>query len=155
MGKLKIDQADLVMAVEGSGNMRFFLDRETGDVLALTEPGDVEEDGGIWSEMEGGTGRYVEIERIPSHDGYRVMERFARGLPDGRARERLMRALDRPRPFRSFKDALHDFPDLLQQWHAWHETELKDEALAQLRALGIDAELVNKYAQGGGGTPPA
>jgi len=86
--------------------------------------------------------RYLQIPSLGSSDGFRIMERFA-ALQDGRVREALFDALDRRRPFRSFKDALTRFPEVRERWFAYHEERLREEALAWLRVEGIDAELVS------------
>jgi hypothetical protein len=75
------------------------------------------------------------------------MERFAASLEHGRARDALFDALDRRRPFRSFKDALAGFPDVREAWFKYQEGQLREEALAWLRSEGIDAELVSPRAE--------
>ena len=84
--------------------------------------------------------RYIPVPSLGSHEGFRIMERFA-AAQEGRVREALFDALDRRRPFRSFKDALLGFPDIREAWFRYHEERLREEALDWLRAEGIDAEL--------------
>ena len=91
--------------------------------------------------------RYLPIESLASHDGFRIMEGFAASLEHGRERDALFHALDRRRPFRSFKDALAAFPDVREAWFRYQEGRLREEALAWLRSEGVDAELVSPRAE--------
>jgi len=46
---------------------------------------------------------YVEFEGMESHEAFRVMADFAESIDDSKLRERLINALNRPKPFRNFK----------------------------------------------------
>jgi hypothetical protein len=158
MAKIQIDEGDLLMAFDsGDGMMEWFLDRETGAVIGLGDDvfldDEDDEDDEDWEREEkalrraiyedagGEEGRrYLAIESLGSHEGFRIMEDFA-ASQDGRVRDALFRALDRHRPFRSFKDALLNFPDVREAWFRYHEGRLREEALAWLESEGIDAEL--------------
>jgi hypothetical protein len=157
MAKISIDEGDLLMAFEsGDGMTRWFLDRQTGAVIGLgddvlLDDDDDDEDLQDWEREEralrraiydddGEDRRYLPIESLSSHEGFRIMEDFAASL-EGRVRAALFDALDRRRPFRSFKDALMGFPDVRERWFAYHEEQLREHALDWLRIEGIDAEL--------------
>lgn len=158
MATISIDEGDLLMALEsGDGSMDWFLDRQTGEVIGFSsdsmfgddDEDEEDEDGEDWEAQERrlrraiyadrGT-RYLEIPSLGSHEGFRIMERFA-GSQDGRVRDALFDALDRRRPFRSFKDALTGFPDVREAWFRYQEGQLREEALAWLESEEIDAEL--------------
>jgi len=160
MAKIQIDEGDLLMAFEsGDGMTEWFLDRETGAVIGLGDdvPFDDEDDEddqdwereakalrrAIYEESDEGEGRYLAIESLSSHEGFRIMEDFAASQEDRRVREALFDALDRRRPFRSFKDALDGFRGLSEAWYSYQAARLREEALAWLRSRGIDAELTN------------
>lgn len=85
--------------------------------------------------------RYLPIPSTSSNEGFRLMERFAGSQADDRVRNALFDALDRHRPFRSFKDALAVFPVVRDDWYVYQEDWLREEALAWLRSEGIDAQL--------------
>lgn len=151
MARLKIDEADLLMAFEGSEMMSWYLDRETGDVIGLSDWESLEEEEEIRERIDADEdGRYLPIESLSSHEGFRIMEDFVDSLPDGKARTALSHAIERRRPFRSFKDELTRFPDVREQWFRHQEEREREYALDWLRAEGIEAELVNKYAAGSG-----
>jgi hypothetical protein len=160
MAKISIDEGDLLMAFEsGDGMMEWFLDRQTGVVIGLgddvllDDDEDDDEEGEDWEreekalrraihENEGGEdARYLAIPSLASHEGFEIMDDFARSQDDRRVRGALLDALDRRRPFRSFKDALLNFPDVRERWFAYHEERMREEARAWLRSEGIDAEL--------------
>ena len=76
------------------------------------------------------------------------MERFAGSQTNDRVRDALFDALDRRRPFRSFKDVLAAFPEVRDRWYVYHEDWLREEALAWLKSEGIDAELTRPEIPG-------
>ena len=167
MAKISIDEGELLMAFEsGDGSMEWYLDRQTGEVIGLgddflfddddedeeVEGEEVEDDEEPedWESKERAlrrairadkTDRYLEIPSLGSHEGFRIMERFAASLEHGRARDVLFDALDHRRPFRSFKDALFGFPNVREAWFSYHEARLREHALDWLKIEGIDAEL--------------
>lgn len=169
MAKLRIDEGDLLMAFEGSdGSMQWYLDRQTGEVIGLGDDLDIgwddDEDDDVEGDEEEGDPdpddwqaqfralrrkihadvageRYLPIPSTSSNEGFRLMERFAGSQADDRVRDALFDALDRRRPFRSFKDALAVFPVVRDDWYVYQENWLREEALAWLESEGIDAQL--------------
>ena len=177
MAKIQIDEGELQMALSsGDGLQHWFLDRETGDVVFASDDAmwfsgaddeDDENDGldadedalpedpeamGRWVQRH--PERFLEIPSMPSHDGFRMMERFTDSLEPGPARRALDEALQRRRPFRSFKDALASFPDIREAWFKYEERQLHQEAMDWLQSEGIDAELVPFVDRSQRGTPP-
>jgi hypothetical protein len=151
MAKIRIDWGELEMAMEsGDGMMSWYLDRETGIVIGLYDDDDDDDDDDDEEELRelreaidrDEDDRYLRIPSLPSHEGFRIMEDFASAQADPRVRGALLDALDRPRPFRSFKDALAGFPEVREKWFAYHSERVREEALAWLRSEGVDAELV-------------
>src|SRR5687768_3126102 len=63
--------------------------------------------------------RFAEIPQIESGDSFRVMRNFVGQLADGPGRRQLESAIAAPKPFRRFKDALFDYPDLRERWFAF------------------------------------
>jgi len=157
MAKLRIDEGELLMAFDsGDGTESWYLDRQTGAVIFRSDEfdllsDDLDDDDDDF-EDEGAEirraidadeeDRYILIPSLGSHEGFRMMERFA-AAQEGRVREALFDALDRRRPFRSFKDALTGFPEVRDRWFAYHEERLREEALDWLKSEGIDAELTS------------
>ena len=149
MAKISIDEGELLMAFEsGDGMTKWFLDRETGQVIFLSDD-DLEDEEeirrAIYEEDDDEENeRYLVIPSLGSNEGYGLMEDFAAAQEDRRVRLALFDALNRRRPFRSFKDALMGFPGVREAWFKYQEGQLREEALAWLRSKGIDAELVSQ-----------
>jgi len=156
MAKLRIDEGELLMAFDsGDGTEHWYLDRQTGAVIFRSDDfdsldDDFEDDDDDFEDdesefrraiAEDKEDRYIPVPSLGSHEGFRIMERFA-ASQEGRVRGALLDALDRRRPFRSFKDALEDFPKVRAAWFGYHEERVREEALAWLESEGIDAELV-------------
>jgi len=141
---IRIDLGELEMAFDsGDGMTRWYLDRETGDVIGLAEWDEIEEEAEIRAAIdEDADDRYLAIPSLSSHEGFRIMEDFARSLDDDRARGALLDALDRRRPFRSFKDALERFAGVGEAWFAYQSERLRQDAAEWLASEGIEAELV-------------
>lgn len=133
--KLAIDPDGLIEALTFSmdaSGAAWYLDRETGDVLLDHEDGD---------EMPEGfedDPRYLHIEALPSHVEYGVMEDFLETLPAGRIAEALARALAGRKPFRHFKDALFDYPDVRQTWFTFRDAAYLGLAAEWCEEHGIE-----------------
>jgi len=139
MRKLKIDRDDFILALtsdvtdlEGG----WYLDRETGGILLDADDGeDLPED-------LRDNPRYLLIDAIPSSESFGIMESFVDSLEDGEAARHLAGALDRPKPFRRFKDALFEYPDLRERWFAF-ENEVHGQMATQwCKDNGIKPEWV-------------
>ena len=72
------------------------------------------------------------------------MEEFVSDLPEGKGRQSLSRALSERKPFRRFKDALAEFPDLRDQYFASQNQAYLRYAKDWLEDEGVDAELTKK-----------
>ena len=159
MPKIRVDLDELTTAME-SHDTEWVLDTRTGGVVMsewLHDPdlrGDLTDESLEEAEADN---RFHQIDPLPSSLGYAWMEKFASRQP-GDAGDRLLDALDRPRPFRRFKDALDGFPDVRDAWYAYHQARMEEEAVDWLRSLGMEMEVVRR---GPGGTqvveplPPA
>ncbi len=92
-----------------------FYDLKTKEIVYDWNEAETGEPGIDWDE-EGSEERYVGIPTIESSEAFRLMEKFAASVEDDRKSEKLFTVLDRPRPFRKFKDALFEL-DLRDQWY--------------------------------------
>lgn len=156
MPRLRIDIDELTLAMSDHDS-EWVLDTETGKTLMaewirdpdlredmgleLDEPGDGEADDDLGDFDLLDSDRFVWIDPVESYESFRWMEDFA-DRQDGSVRERLLDALDRPRPFRRFKDALLEFPQVRDAWFAYEDQKLKEAAREWIRYREIDADLV-------------
>jgi len=141
MTSLKIKLDDITQAlttrfdvIEGG----FFLDTETGDILLSTEGLD---DDDLPEDLEDNP-RYRLIDPLASHESFQIMEDFVDQLGNTKEAGKLRGALNRRKPFRQFKDALHEHTELSDAWYAFEQQELKRLAEEWCEENGIKAEWV-------------
>ncbi|MGZ5077699.1 MAG: UPF0158 family protein [Methylobacter sp.] len=138
---MKINLSDLIQALTTRFDMEeggFFLDTETGDILLKTEgidEGDVPED------LEDNL-RYLLIDPLDSNESFQIMEDFVDSLGDTKDADRLRDALNRRKPFRQFKDTLHEHTDLSDAWYIFEQKELERLASEWREENEIEAEWV-------------
>lgn len=118
---LDLDMIAMAMQDDGSLGTNYLLDTETGEVIMYGFDSDTDDEIDIEDE------KYVGIDRIESYESYQHMEDFTVELPEGEARRQLEQALIRSKPFRHFKDALYDFPEVQKDWY-----KFKDDAMARI-----------------------
>lgn len=75
---------------------------------------------------------YIEIEAMRSGDAYRVMVDFAEQLTNQRLQEKLLRALDKPKPFREFKYVIDNSGIHREEWFAFKNQQYVDWVRRQL-----------------------
>ena len=139
---LSIDAEELIFAMHGQdGEIRSFLDTQTGEVLTLIPDDFREEEDDTAERIEEEPDRFVEIEQVHSSEGYEIMERFVEQLPSGRARSDLERALSGRKPFRTFKDRLLEYPKLREEWFAFENAAYVELAREWLKEEEINAGL--------------
>jgi hypothetical protein len=71
---------------------------------------------------------FLPIRPMEPHESFQIMEDFVDELPEGEGCRALARALRLPRPFRSFKDTLTDFPDFRERWFKFHHGRMLQAA---------------------------
>ncbi|HEX6566948.1 MAG TPA: UPF0158 family protein [Chthoniobacterales bacterium] len=141
MKKLPVNLGDLELALEdqgsGLGLHSYWFDTITGDVVFLTE--DLEEDDELRESIEQDlTGRFVRIEPIDSHEGFRTMAEFVDALPQSRIRSKLESCLNSKKPFRQFKDALYADKTVQDKWYQFNDQAVTRYAIEWLADLGIE-----------------
>ena len=139
MKSVPVDLEMLKVALEDTGGMtHWYLDLETGDLIPQSDDypmDELDEDFDLDSE------RFVLVDPIASHDGFRIMESFALQLPpqSRRCQQALQKALDGKRPFRRFKDTLTHWPREREQWFAYHDACMSEHAEQWLHFQEIEA----------------
>ena len=153
MPRIQIDADDLETAYEGGfDDMTWYLDRETGKLISwLDEWEDFEDDetaefAAALEQDEAGE-RYLLVPARDSREGYRIMEDFAAGVEDGRVRQALFDALDRRRPFASFKEELARHGALRDRWYEYNSARVRRAAAEWLESEGVDFELVERRVE--------
>jgi hypothetical protein len=141
MTSLKIKLDDITDALTTRFDMiegGFYLDTETGDILLSTEG--IDEDD-LPEDLEDNP-RYLLIGPLASHESFQIIEDFVDTLGDTKEADKLRDALNRRKPFRQFKDTLHDHTGLSDAWYAFEQKELKHLAEEWCKGNGIEAEWI-------------
>lgn len=132
-----VDLTSLAMALENhfmDYDTFFWMDPATGRIQLWGEEAADEADAEGWDiEDRGG----VRIEAIDSFEGFGDMEAFIFSVKDTHCRAELARSIDRSKPFRHFKDALHQFPQEQTDWNEFHDAIMKVRAIEWLRDNGL------------------
>jgi hypothetical protein len=148
MNKIVIDLDDLCFALESSGDC--FINVDTGEVSHV--PDEYEDMDGLFKEarerLEANEDIWTKIDPFPSNMSFSIMEDFANQLPaNNGAKEHLLGALGKNRPFRRFKDVLDKFLDMREKWFAFKNKEMEYWAAWWLRKNGIEADVVWKQPE--------
>jgi len=136
---LKIDLQDFAMALTWRGSLydsAHYLDTETGEVIFVSDGADEDM---IPPELEDNP-RYPCIEAIESSQAFGIMEDFIETVEDAAMAGRLAAALERPKPFRRFKDTLLDDPALRDAWFAFELEAHRKIGTAWCAERGIEVE---------------
>jgi hypothetical protein len=84
--------------------------------------------------------RYLYIEPITSHEGYEIMQDFAASEESDEIRGHIFDALERRKPFRNFKNALADYPDIEKKFYEYKDSRLKEILRDRLAECGYELE---------------
>jgi hypothetical protein len=136
---LPVDLEDLCIALEAeAGDLSWYLDLATGDVILVTHEYEPAEHGGLTvGEIEATPTRF---RRIPPGDPHQIVEdmkAFAAQLADSQLKESLELALTAPRPDRRFRAVLGWLPEQQQHWHDFRQARCAHRARAWLAEQGI------------------
>jgi hypothetical protein len=94
------------------------------------EEGDWEE---AIQEVEGNPESYISIEPMDSRESFGVMEDFALyEVPEGKLKERLIRALERKGPFQNFKWEIDNSGEYRQKWFDYRDQRYNEFVRQQL-----------------------
>jgi hypothetical protein len=136
MRRLHIAMDEVLEAMqERSEDIGHFVHGRTGEVGLWVDSDAVGDD---VEQLDPEDPKWHEVPRLEPHDAFRVMERFIAGLDELDVQNRLRNALQRPGPFRQFRDALRGMPDLAAKWETFERDDLLQRAVEWLRSLDIE-----------------
>jgi len=141
MAKVKVDGIDLMMCVDNmGGEFQYFLDLDTGKTIMVHGN---EVDGEEVEDVDEHLDDFnlQRIDPMDSQESFRIMDDFVAELPIGSMRSKLREALSGPKPFRRFKDALYQFPQLKDPWHHFEEMRQREYLTDLLSAHELDFEI--------------
>lgn len=101
--------------------MRCFFNLKTGEIKTLLnfdrwvgadeEPWEEES-----KEIDNNLADYFEFEGLDTHDSFKIMADFAENIDDIRIQNKLINALNRPKPFQNFKWQIDNSGKYRQKW---------------------------------------
>jgi hypothetical protein len=118
---VEVDVAALEWALEDQ-NAQWFFDPRTGECWpdpGLAGEGEVQE-------------HWVRVEPLPSSEAWEVRASFARNIEDSKVREAVMQVLSGRGAFSRFRQAVDAHEATRQAWHAFHDREMRERAIAWL-----------------------
>src|SRR5574341_418303 len=117
---------------DSSGDHRYYLDLETGEVIFISEYYmDTEEKEELEEKIDEGIGgRYIFIPGADSHEGYEDMVGFMETVKDANLKDKLCIALSGKGAFRRFKDMLLPYPEEEERWFKFKEEKLTERIRA-------------------------
>lgn len=132
-----IDMDALLTALDGpeEGDIQWWIDPVSGRIDMSDDDFDDENRSEDLAERG-----WIAVTPVGSHAGYRDMEDFIGTLNAVRARAALLDAIGQRRPFRRFKETLFTFPEIQDQWYAFHDDRMREHAIRWLVATGLIAE---------------
>jgi hypothetical protein len=101
--------------------MGCFYNLKTGEIKTLLNFDNwIGADEEIWEEeskeIDENWDDYFEFEGFESYESFKIMEDFAEIVEDAELQNKLINALNRPKPFRNFKWIIDNSGDYRQQW---------------------------------------
>ena len=139
---VRVDFEELRFAFEdASYEHRYFLDTETGEVILVSEYDDDEESTQRLEAIdEAEPGRYLQVPRAESRDGYEDMQEFIDTVSDKGLQQLLQVAIRGKGAFRRFKDVLARDPAEQQRWFAFQMERLNTRVREWLADEGVRSE---------------
>jgi hypothetical protein len=135
--KITVNLSEICAAMEdNSGEVNYFLDLHTGEVLSVSDYVDDQEE--IVKKIEEEPDRYKGIPTISSSEAFQIMEDFIETVQDDEIRDALYDAIDGRKPFYHFKETISDYPEEELRWYDFKENVIRNWAREWLRENGVE-----------------
>ena len=122
--------------------LKCFIHKENGTLIAYPDELNYPDfDPDEWTEViekvEDDIDNYVEIEKMDSHESFKVMESFVDTIDDVRLRDKLIRALSKSKPFKHFKFEIDNSGPYREQWFSFKNRRLFEWVKNQVTYKGL------------------
>ena len=135
----RTDFDGLVQAFESQlDTIRYYFDRETGEVVMVSEEFGEGPGGESGADQEGD--RFLLVPPLTTNDRFQIMEDFVESLPDEALIEELNQALIGKGAFQRFEAVLQGYPQRLEQWRRFRADKVTARAREWLRGHGIEPD---------------
>lgn len=139
--KLDIDFEELIDAFEDSSVSHVYhIDTKKSELIYYNN--DIGEPVGVKEKLDSCSDddRYLYIPtKLPKHNFY-IMEMFVYTIDDFDIAEKFHNALERKKPFRNFKELLHEYPKLREKWFEYKSNTIKNETINWLCENNIELD---------------
>jgi hypothetical protein len=81
---------------------------------------------------------YFEFEGFESHDSFNIMADFAESIDDKDLQDKLIKALNRPKPFQNFKWHIDNSGEYRQQWFDFKKMRYIQWVIEQIDLKNLD-----------------
>lgn len=143
MIRLKKDQIKEIVEQLDCGN-KCYLNKETGEIKITPDFDNGYADEELWAdvleELEVNWDKYIQIEKMESHDSFDLMADFAESVDNKELRDSLINALNRKHPFRNFKWVVDNSGDYRQRWFDFKNQRLIEWVKDQLEITEFEEE---------------
>ncbi|MFP4163457.1 MAG: UPF0158 family protein [Chitinispirillaceae bacterium] len=101
--------------------LKSYFNLKTGEIKTLPDfENQIFCDREIWEEeaedIRENPDDYIEFEELGSREEFRIMADFAKSIPESELKNELIRALNRPKPFRNFKSLIDCSGNYRKKW---------------------------------------
>jgi hypothetical protein len=125
------------IAEEIEMGMKVFVHLETKDIKSLPDfDNDIVLDEEIWEdaikEIEEDMDNYLQFDPLSSRESFSIMGEFAGNVKDEALRNKLFQSLNRPKPFKHFKEIIDNSGDFRDEWFAFRESKYIELVKEQL-----------------------
>ena len=118
---------------EISGNLEMgfdcYLSRKDGAILSIPHDDYSYADDDLWieinEEIEKNTDNYLKIEQLNSYEAFQIMEEFTQTIDDTKIKDRLIYALNKPKPFKNFKYEIDYCDEIRDAWFSFKTEQYK------------------------------
>lgn len=136
MKKIKLFLDPILFYMEDTSGfaVTHYIDLTTGEVVSPDLDDDISDE-----DVKDGK-RYFFISPIGSHEGYGIMKDFVGTIESEEIQNRLYEALERRKPFRSFKNAVSEYPDMDKLFYEYKGNRLINMLKERLAGIGYEVE---------------
>ncbi|MDO9579514.1 MAG: UPF0158 family protein [Bacteroidales bacterium] len=141
MINLTKDQIKEIAEQLDCGN-RCYINKETGDIKTTPDFDNGYADEELWAdvleELEENWDKYIQIEKMESHESFDLMADFADSVDSRELRDSLINALNKKHPFRNFKWVVDNSGPYRQKWFDFKNQRLIEWVKDQLEVLDFE-----------------
>ena len=141
MIKITKDQIKELADQLDCGN-KCYINKETGIIIFIPDFDSGYADEELWeddiNELEENWDKYVEIDRMESHESFEIMADFAENVDSRELRDSLINALNKKHPFQNFKWVVDNSGTYRQKWFDFKNQRLIEMGNDQLEVLDFE-----------------